>query len=135
MRAGLPLKGSRRSPFDLHVHRNTQGARRPRASCCGGKASPLFRRLACEPLEDRRVLSISSPTIELFDAMPALFVENQGQWADESVRYGFSGSGANVLHTDSGPVFQLFQREAVEETEEADDLNGPLDPFVEELYD
>ena len=132
---GSLLKGSTRSLSDLDIRRNTRAASRGKLCPCGGKASPLFRRLACELLEDRRVLSISSPTIELFDAMPALFVENQGQWADESVRYGFSGSGANVLHTDTGPVFQLFQREAVEETEEADDLNGPLDPFVEELYD
>ncbi|KKK68585.1 hypothetical protein LCGC14_2942580, partial [marine sediment metagenome] len=40
--------------------------------------------------------------------------------ADESVRYVFSGSAANVLHTDSGPVIQLFRREAAE----------PDDPFA-----
>ena len=126
-----PLRGSTRLLSDLHIRSNARAACGGRLCPCAGKTSPHFRRLACELLEDRRVLSISSPTIELFDAMPALFVENQGQLADESVRYGFFGSGANVLHTDSGPVFQLFQREAVEETGKADHLNGPPGLFVE----
>ena len=69
------------------------------------------RRLRCEPLEDRRMLSIASSAVELFNASPALFVENQGQWADESVRYLHQGDGASVAMTDSGPVFQLFKQE------------------------
>jgi hypothetical protein len=32
----------------------------------------------------------------LFDASPALFVENQGQWADPTVRYGFDGVGTAI---------------------------------------
>ena len=35
-----------------------------------------------EPLEGRVLLSDASPTIDLFNASPAVFVENQGQWAD-----------------------------------------------------
>ena len=45
---------------------------------------------------------------------PALFVENQGQWADASTRYGFEGSGAHALFTDAGPVLQASQREPVD---------------------
>lgn len=53
------------------------------------------RRLVAEPLEDRRVLSGVSPQIELFGVSPALFVENQSQWADSSVRFLHQGNGAN----------------------------------------
>jgi hypothetical protein len=46
--------------------------------------------LLMEPLKDWRMLSLTaSPpetAIELFDASLALFVENQGQWADVSLR-------------------------------------------------
>ncbi len=67
---------------------------------------------ALEQLEQRLLLDglAESQAIELFNVSPALFVENQGQWADESIRYAFQGSGANVLFTDGGPVFQVFQR-------------------------
>jgi hypothetical protein len=34
--------------------------------------------------------------LELFSVSPALFVQNQGQWADPSVRFVHNGSGANV---------------------------------------
>jgi len=53
--------------------------------------------------------TVSLAAIELFNTSPALFVENQGQWADESVRFVHSGSGVNVAMTDAGPVFQLFR--------------------------
>ncbi len=72
-----------------------------------------------EQLESRILLSASEPAIELFELSPALFAENQGQWEDQSVRYVFQGSGATVLHTDSGPVFHLFRAEepqAIEST-------------------
>ncbi|MCC5830918.1 MAG: SBBP repeat-containing protein [Phycisphaeraceae bacterium] len=74
-----------------------------------------------ETLEPRLLLSASlygvdapddgNPTaaIELFNLSPALFVENRGQWADESVRYLHQGDGANIAMTDSGPVFQVFR--------------------------
>ncbi len=69
-------------------------------------------RLRFEPLEDRRLLSATGQqqTIELFNTSPALFVENEGQWADESIRFLHQGNGANVAMTDAGPVFQLFRR-------------------------
>ena len=45
--------------------------------------------------------------IQLFSAAPAAFIENTGQVDDPSIRYSFHGSGANVFHTTSGPVFHL----------------------------
>ncbi len=74
------------------------------------------RRLVCEELEDRRLLSVATgsdqQTVQLFNASPALFAENQGQWVDPAVRYVFQGDGANVAMTDTGPVFQVFQQSA-----------------------
>ena len=48
-----------------------------------------------EHLEPRLLLSgtVEEQALELFSVSPALFVENQGQWADETVRYVHQGSG------------------------------------------
>jgi len=43
-------------------------------------------------------------------ASPAGFVENQGQWADPSLRYALETKSANVLMTDQGPIFGLPAR-------------------------
>ncbi|NQU23092.1 MAG: hypothetical protein HQ567_17580 [Candidatus Nealsonbacteria bacterium] len=67
--------------------------------------------------------------IELFNVSPALFVENQGQWADESVRFMHQGDGVNVAMTDTGPVFQLFRNEPVEDADAGDELCDSFDPF------
>jgi len=95
------------------------------------RSTPGLRQLGMELLEDRRLLSLSQPAVELFDASPPLFVENQGQWADASIRYALHGSGANVLHTTGGPVFQLFKYGPAEETDETVDLYDPMDPLAE----
>jgi hypothetical protein len=73
------------------------------------RANTRRTRPGVEQLEDRRLLSISPSAVEVFGTSPALFVENQGQWADDSLRYAFQGAGANVLHTDDGIVFELLQ--------------------------
>ena len=49
--------------------------------------------------------------LQLFDSSPAVFVPNEGQFQAESVRFVHRGNGANVLLSDDGIVFQLFQRE------------------------
>ena len=80
-----------------------------------------------EALEPRLLLSgtAGEQAIELFHTTAAVFIENQGQWADESIRFVHKGQGANIAHTDSGPVFDLFR-------EVASDVDGegfPGDPF------
>ena len=91
--------------------------------------SPFFEQL------ERRILldGVSEQqAVELFELSPALFVENQGQWEDQSVRYAFQGSGATVLHTDTGPVFHLFQSEEDEADDPHVDLPGLDEPFDDE---
>ena len=109
-----------------------------------------FRPLVAEALEDRCLLTLGIPevgqvanevgqvanlpndaitpaaaqAVELFNVSPALFVENLGQWSDPAVRYAFQGSGANVLHTQTGPVIQLFQPDPAQ----APDDVGPALP-------
>ena len=60
---------------------------------------PSNGRPLLEPLEARLLLDATLPgqnevdpaveaqVVQFFEASPAVFVENQGQWADESVRY------------------------------------------------
>ncbi|MCL5281937.1 MAG: LEPR-XLL domain-containing protein, partial [Planctomycetes bacterium] len=45
--------------------------------------------------------------METFDVSPALFVENQGQWSDPSVRYVHDGNCVDVAALDQGIVFQV----------------------------
>jgi hypothetical protein len=54
-----------------------------------------------EQLEPRLLLSGpgNEQAIQSFGALPPVFAENAGQWADPSVRYAFSGSGASVAFT------------------------------------
>jgi hypothetical protein len=53
------------------------------------------------------MLDGQTPTIELFNATPALFAENQGQWADASVRYAFHRGGAGVAFTETGLAIRV----------------------------
>ncbi len=62
------------------------------------------------------MLSVGAEQLALFNVSPALFVENQGQWSDESVRFVHSGDGVNVAMTNVGPVFQLIHRDPKEGT-------------------
>ncbi len=97
----------------------------------GNRPGKRSRTLICELLEDRRVLSAALPQIELFGISPALFVQNQGQWADEAVRFLHNGSGANVAMTDDGIDFQMLRSVPMAAAEPAD---GPLPDFVQDGY-
>ena len=64
-------------------------------------------RVVAEGLDGRVLLSGMTPSVELFDASAAVFVENQGQWADEGVRYAFDGAGCAIGFRDEGLDFRL----------------------------
>ena len=88
-----------------------------------------------EALEPRLLLDgmTAEQGIELFHTTPAVFIENQGQW-DSSVRFVHKGQGANIAHTDSGPVFELFREVVGDETAApADILNGRFDAEPAEM--
>jgi hypothetical protein len=74
-------------------------------ACPPSRVPPLL-----EPLEPRLMLDGQTPTIELFNTTPALFAENQGQWADASVRYAFQRGGAGVAFTETGLAIRVAVR-------------------------
>jgi hypothetical protein len=49
--------------------------------------------------------------IQMLESGPAVFVQNQGQWADGQIQFALSGMGANVGLTSASLRFQLFRRE------------------------
>ena len=62
----------------------------------------------------------NSQALELFGVSPALFVENQGQWADSAVRYMHDGACLDVAVTDSGLWFQTSRQDPTLEEDAAD---------------
>ncbi len=80
----------------------------------------------CEMLETRRLLSDGTPTVQLFDARPAVFVENQGQWPDASVRYAYNSGTASVAFGSDGLRFHLTQ--AAPAAEDGIAANRLVDP-------
>jgi hypothetical protein len=93
----LPVPSLGAVPADpvIYVNLDEQGVREPTES------SPLLSLDAALP---------SAPTsqdaIELFRVSPALFVENQGQWSDPSIRYVHDGTGFDVAMLDAGVRFR-----------------------------
>jgi hypothetical protein len=83
-----------------------------------------------ESLEPRLLLDGQAPTIELCDASPALFAENQGQWADASVHYAFQRGGAGVAFTDTGLAIRVT---VPVETGESAPEDGLPDSFRRDL--
>jgi hypothetical protein len=88
------------------------------------RAGARWERL--ESLEPRLLLAETAGALQLFNASAAVFVENQGQWADASVHYGFQGAGANIAFKDSGLAFDLYQQDAA--TASLVDPNLPAQP-------
>ena len=72
------------------------------------------RSLRFEPLEGRCLLSATpaDAALQVFNAAPALFVENHGQWQDDAVYYRFGGPGLDISFTDEGLNYLLMEREA-----------------------
>jgi hypothetical protein len=91
----------------MHRHVFASLMVRPKiAFAAGGVLEPLQYRI--DALE-QRVLLAENPAVERFNTSPALFVENQGQWADESVRFVHQGANATIALTDRGPKFHLYR--------------------------
>ncbi len=72
------------------------------------------RRVGCEPLEERLLLSVGSEQLEAFRVSPVLLVENQGHGTDASIRYAHEADGVNVALTEPAPLIQRLEREASE---------------------
>jgi hypothetical protein len=102
--------------FKVFTNAWKSSSRQTKAGNRRNNRNVYHRRLICEPLEDRQLLSVSvgQEAIQSLNVSPALFVANQGQFSDAAVRYAYQGPGANVLLTDSGPVIQAFQKAATQ---------------------
>ena len=87
-------------------------------------STPVIESIVTTPPVPPSTVRLNPPafTALMFNVSPALFVENQGQWADESVRFMHQGDGVNVAMTDTGPVFQLFRSEPVDNVDAGDDV-------------
>jgi hypothetical protein len=96
-------------------HRRLQSQLQPilRTPRCDRPAGLYSRTLRVEVLEARCLLSATpgSDTLQLFSTSTVLFVENEGQWQDDSVRYGFNAPGVNIAFTDEGLNFVLTKQE------------------------
>ena len=71
------------------------------------------------------MLDGQSQAMELFNASPALFVQNQGQWADTAIRYGFDGAGGAIAFRDSGLDFVLYRGQDSGGANEPGGANSP----------
>ena len=65
---------------------------------------------ACSRAEslERRVM-LAASQVELFDAKPAVFVENMGQWSDASVYYAYTSANASIAFGNDGLRLHLTQ--------------------------
>ncbi len=75
-------------------------------ACVGGLAGIAFGSNKA-PSQGSAEPNLQKGAIARWDASPALFVENFGEWGDKSVRLVHQGKGADVLLSDSGLTFQL----------------------------
>ena len=81
-----------------------------------------------ERLESRVLLS-NTVGMETLGASPAMFVENQGQWADAATRFALLGSSMTVRFTADGLDFRLAGRAEESPAETGDE--GPAMPWDE----
>jgi len=101
------------------------------------RRSACKQSLVLERLEERLLLSAAGgmneqEAMQIFNAAPAVFVENAGQWADESVHYAFSGAGTNIAFRDSELEFQLYRQTPGDTVPEPDPRGMSEDDYVTE---
>lgn len=82
-----------------------------------------------EQLEPRLLLSAAadSQALEMFHTQDALFAENNGQWANEDIYFGYSNTHAQIYFTDSGLEFGLTSRELKPGADADDSQPGDYD--------
>jgi hypothetical protein len=104
-----------------------QGARSRHANAQFSKMG--VRSLRFEPLERRYLLSAApaDPALQVFGTSTALFVENQGQWQNDAVRFGFDGPGVDIAFSDSGLTYRVIKHEAPPRTTSDDSLSATTD--------
>jgi hypothetical protein len=76
-----------------------------------GTVKGLQPHVYAQTLEPRLLLSASAQNTaaQFLNTSSAVFVQNQGQWPDQSIKYAYNGQGINIGFTNTGPVLDLFQ--------------------------
>lgn len=64
-----------------------------------------------ETLEGRLHLTASGD--QLLSTSPAVFMQNQGQFADSGIRYAYKGNGLNIGMTDQGMKYQFYNASGI----------------------
>jgi hypothetical protein len=86
---------------------NPMGIQRKKARPLTARASRAME----EALESRLFLSASQTAqdqaLQFLSTSSAVFVQNQGQWPDASIKYAYDGQGINIGFTNTGPVLEL----------------------------
>ncbi|MBM4082827.1 MAG: hypothetical protein FJ278_24180, partial [Planctomycetes bacterium] len=79
-------------------------------------ASDAAGGLEAQSLESAQAVHAASQQTanEFIRSSPALFVENQGQWADSAGRYAFQGTGLSASFAEQGAVFEVLAPGAAE---------------------
>ncbi|MCU0915606.1 MAG: LEPR-XLL domain-containing protein [Planctomycetes bacterium] len=97
--------------------------------------APVF-----EALESRLLMDANLPEVQplptdgqqalgALHLSPALFVENQGQWDDSSVRYLHDGTSVDVAVTDTGLSFQVTGQYPGQEAKATGSVPGVYDAW------
>jgi hypothetical protein len=78
------------------------------------RGDAIMNQWQAEQLEARVFLSAASAAagtsaqaLAALNLSTAVFVQNQGQWTDDSIKYAYNGQGINIGFTDTGPVLEL----------------------------
>lgn len=69
-----------------------------------------------ESLESRLMLSAAAANqqaqenaVQFLNNSSAVFVQNEGQWSDDAIKFAYSDQGVNIGFTDTGPVLDLLK--------------------------
>lgn len=104
----MPKRSSMFKRLRKQWRHHHQGRQQQKRKALDAIATPNHR---LEALEPRMLLSSTLGDHEAQSAVgnsAAIFIENAGQWQDQSVGFAYLSNAANLLLTNAGPVVQLF---------------------------
>ena len=101
---GAPFAGGTNTMDAMDTIEGAEAANAPAPTGRGTGVPPV------EHGQDAHATPEAKAAVKQFMEGPSVFIQNAGQWADDTVRFALDGAGANVGLTDQGPRFQLFRQ-------------------------